>query len=158
MTDLTTMTNAQLVERYNAIPGVKPLKAWKGKKEVLIQRIKDAAPAESADGAKGKAAQAKKAKEPRKRKAGEVRKLCERLLQEVAYYEDRTRPPGEDNVVEADDENARSVGLPFSEILRRVQKEMPGVNTTYACLRWYAVHMRRAGVKLPGRRPKSSWK
>lgn len=37
----------QLVEKFNSLPGVKPLTAWKGKKTELIEKIIAATPVES---------------------------------------------------------------------------------------------------------------
>lgn len=84
-------------------------------------------------------------------------------LAEVAYYEDRSEKPSETNVVDADHPKARSVGLPYDEILRRIFEEFPDCETSVACLRWYAVKVRNSEVEeeiygqytLPQRRPRA---
>lgn len=145
-------TNAQLVEEYNALNPAKPIKAWKGKKEVLIAKI---AAAKKQDGVPGTST--KKTSGKKKTRTGEIREFCEAALVEVAYHENKSKPVGPENVLKSASKLTRPVGVPFSEILDRVRKAFPDASTSYACLRWYGVHMRRAGAVLP-RRPKSSWK
>lgn len=82
------------------------------------------------------------------------------LLCHVDYYEDRTKASSADNRVAADHPQARSVGLPYLEIVRRVRDEFPGANTSVACLRWYSVKMRveefgYEGYRLAQRRPRA---
>ncbi len=81
------------------------------------------------------------------------------LLCRVAYHEDKTKKSADDNRIDGDDKNARSVGLAYDEIIRAVQDEFPGCSTTVACLRWYAVKVRveefgYEGLRLPQRRPR----
>lgn len=81
------------------------------------------------------------------------------LLCHVAYYEDKTRKPSDENRVPSDHKNARSVGIAYDEIIRRIQEEFPGCQTSVACLRWYAVKVRveergYEGLRLPQRRPR----
>lgn len=64
-----------------------------------------------------------------------IRRVSEILLKEVAYHDDDGRP----------------FGLAYDEILALVKQQFDGAKTTVACLRWYAVHMREAGVQLPHR-------
>lgn len=140
-------TNAQLVAEYNALAD-KPIKAWKGKKEVLIAKIAALSPKKKASTKKTGA---------KKTRTGEIREFCEGALVEIAYHENKSKDVGPENVLKKASKLTRPVGVPFSEILDSVRKAFPDANTSYACLRWYAVHMRRAGTILP-RRPKSSWK
>lgn len=145
---LESKTNAQLVELYNKTAD-KPIKNWKGKKAVLIQKIVGTKPAK------------RKAKvvttTGKSKRTGEIRELCETLLSTVAYHENKSKDVGPDNQLKKSSKLTRPVGMSFAEILDDVKATFPNANTSYACLRWYAVHMRHAGVTLP-RRPKSSWK
>lgn len=96
------------------------------------------------------------AKSDRTIKAASVELLCH-----VAYYEDRdAKIDPENNVVEASNPKARSVGLAYDEIIRRIQDEFPGCSTTVACLRWYSVKIRveehgYEDLRLPQRRPRA---
>jgi len=89
-------------------------------------------------------------------KAASVELLCH-----VAFYEDRDEKiDPEKNVVEASNPKARSVGLAYDEIIRRIQDEFPGCSTTVACLRWYSVKIRveehgYEDLRLPQRRPRA---
>ncbi len=51
--------------------------------------------------------------------------------------------------------NDGSLGLSYDDILAAVKAEFPSAKTTVGCLRWYAAHMRDAGVVLP-KRPRAS--
>ena len=151
-------TNAQLVDEYNALNPAKPMKAWKGKKEVLIDKINAAKKQIDVPGEKP--AKAKKVKASgglKKTRTGEIREFCEAALAEVDYFENKDKPVGPENILKTASKLTRTVGVSFGDILTRVKKAFPDASTSYACLRWYAVHMRRAGTVLP-RRPKSSWK
>ena len=64
------------------------------------------------------------------------------LLCEAVYYEDKSKNPGPENVVDADHPKARSVGIPYLEIIDRIKAEFPEAETSAACLRWYAVKVR----------------
>jgi len=62
--------------------------------------------------------------------------------------------------VEAGAKGARSVGIPYDEIIRRIKDEFPEAKTTAACLRWYAVKVRveefgYEGFRLSQRRPRT---
>lgn len=88
-------------------------------------------------------------------KAASIEWLCH-----VEYYEDRAAKPGT-TVVEPGHKGARSVGLTYDEVIRRVQAEFPGCNTSVACLRWYAVKIRVGehgykDLRLPQRRPRAT--
>lgn len=146
------MTNAQLVEVHNGLvqydPDVNPLKNWKGKKDVLIDRIKGL--------------EAKKPSEPKAKKEDgpTIREVALQLLGEVVYYEDKAKKSSPDNVVEADHPNARSVGIPYLEIIDRIKQQFPEAQTSVACLRWYAVKVRAEefgyeGYRLAQRRPRA---
>jgi hypothetical protein len=155
---LESKTNAQLVEIYNNLGPAKPIKNWKGKKSVLIEKIQSAQKQTGATLDKSSAPKkAKKAASSGRKKTGAIREFVEAKLQEVAYHENKDKPVGPDNIRKTAGDNTRPVGFSFAEILGALQAEIPEAKTSYACLRWYAVHLRRSGVALP-RRPKSSWK
>lgn len=40
------------------------------------------------------------------------------------------------------DEDGRSIGLKYKEVLEIIQEEFPEASTSVACLRWYMVHLR----------------
>lgn len=40
------------------------------------------------------------------------------------------------------DEDGRSIGLKYKEVLGIIQQEFPEASTSVACLRWYVVHLR----------------
>lgn len=40
------------------------------------------------------------------------------------------------------DEDGRSIGLKYREVLEIIQAEFPEASTSVACLRWYVVHLR----------------
>lgn len=50
-----------------------------------------------------------------------------------------------------------ATGLSYDDILAAVKAEFPAAKTTVGCLRWYAAHMRDAGVVLP-KRPRATAK
>ena len=129
----STMTNSQLVEHYNGLGPDKPLKAWKGKKSELIDKIAVLTPASDRT----------------------VRECALELLGFVNHYEDRNT--GE--VVDPDHPNARSVGIPYDQVIAGIQEEFPACKTTVACLRWYSVKIRAdeegyENYDLPQRRPR----
>lgn len=143
MTDLSTMTNAMLVEKYNSLSPATPLTVWKQKKEDLIQRIHDL----QADAAK--------------RDNRTVRDEAIVWLSTIDYYEDKTKKSSEGNRVDISHPNARSVGLPYATILEKVLEVFPSAKTSAACLRWYSVKIRAEeegfeGYRLPQRRPRAN--
>ncbi len=156
MIDMTSMTNAVLVDKHNDLAfavGRDALKNWKGKKSVLIDRIDDL----NAE-VKDMEAHAKEDEKPRTIRSAAIELLCE-----VDYYEDRDKPADSDNAAVAGNyKGARSVGLPYDEIIRRIKDEfipLRKCETTVACLRWYAVKIRveehgYEGLRLPQRRPR----
>lgn len=89
-----------------------------------------------------------------------IRAAALEMLCEVVYYEDKTIRAKKDNVVPKEHKNARSVGVPYLEIIDRLKDEFPDCNTSPACLRWYAVKV-RAGefgyedYRLAQRRPRA---
>jgi hypothetical protein len=93
-----------------------------------------------------------------------IRAAALELLCHITHYEDKKQKSGPDNVVlkagVLPKTVERSVGLPYDEIIRRLQDEFPDAQTTVACLRWYSVKARveefgYEGYKLPGRRPRA---
>lgn len=105
-----------------------------------------AAAVKSMEAANGKAGPTKRVKEPAKPKAkvekkkkapgaATIRSVSEALLLEVVSR----------------DEDKRPYGYAYDEILDRIRVEFPEAKTTPACLRWYAVHMRERGEKVPNR-------
>ena len=82
---------------------------------------------------------------------GEVKLAILTLLVHVDHYEDRaTRRP-----VAPDVPGARSVGLPYREILKRIRAQYPAGRTSIMTIRSYARDAKREGVALPYRRPYS---
>lgn len=175
--NLEALTNAELVGIYNGLCPEAPLKAWKGKKSVLIERIVKLRDAELSNDTTASApiaeepvaeapVEAEEPEAPQEDETGEapaptrtVRAAALELLCHVAYYEDRNEKPGDDNRVEEGTQNARSVGIPYDEIIRRIHVEFPDCQTSVACLRWYAVKVRAEefgyeNLRLPQRRPR----
>lgn len=76
-----------------------------------------------------------KATKEKKEKGPVIRVVAELLLLEVMTH----------------DEGKRPYGHSYEEILNRIRAQFEGAKTTVACLRWYAVHMRERGEKVPNR-------
>lgn len=76
-----------------------------------------------------------KAPKEKKEKGPVIRVVAEQLLLEVVAH----------------DEDKRPYGRSYEEILNRIHSQFEGAKTTVACLRWYAVHMRERGEKVPNR-------
>jgi hypothetical protein len=148
MTDYSAMTGNELVDEYNGLNPDKPLsKPWKSGKDKLIGMVKEL---------KAQRAKEAAAEEP----ARTIRVASLELMCQVDYYEDKTKKPGPDNRVPADHPNARSVGLPYLDIIDLIKDEFPGAKTSAACLRWYAVKARveefgYEGYRLVSRRPRA---
>lgn len=90
--------------------------------------------------AEAKKAEEKPKKEPKAKKEPKVkgpviRHEAEKLLMHVEYR----------------DEEGRPYGLSYEGILNRIKEQFEGAKTTVACLRWYAVHMRERGQRVPHR-------
>ena len=82
---------------------------------------------------------------------GEVKAAIMAALVHVDHYEDRnTHRP-----VDPDSPGARSVGLSYREIQRRVRAEHPGGKVSITTIRSYARDARSQGHPLPYRRPYS---
>lgn len=77
----------------------------------------------------------KKEKKEKKAKGPVIRVVAEALLLEVTHK----------------DEDGRPYGHAYDTILERIREQFDGAKTTVACLRWYAVHMRERGEKVPNR-------
>lgn len=77
----------------------------------------------------------KKEKAPKKEKGPSIRSVAEGLLMQVSYSDMDKRP----------------YGLSYEEVLAEIKKQFPNAKTTVACLRWYVVHMRDGGQKVPAR-------
>ena len=152
-----TLTNessiAEIAARFNELMGteteVKSL-AKRGKAKLLAkieeleaaeaERIaEEAAKAEAlaAEEAKKVPAKTKAKKEPKpkKEKGPVIRHDAEALLLEVVTHDDDGRP----------------YGHAYDFILQTLLTRFEGAKTTVACLRWYAVHMRERGEKVPNR-------
>ncbi|ANT45280.1 hypothetical protein Xoosp2_58 [Xanthomonas phage Xoo-sp2] len=76
-----------------------------------------------------------KPKKEKKEKGPVIRVVAEALLLEVTHK----------------DEDGRPYGHAYDTILERIREQFDGAKTTVACLRWYAVHMRERGEKVPNR-------
>lgn len=74
MSTLNEMTIKALIAQFNAIPGVEPLTNWKGRKDLLVEKVAEAI----------KAARGTKT----------IRSVSEALLQQVAYIDDAGKPIG----------------------------------------------------------------
>ncbi len=83
----------------------------------------------------------KKATTEKKEKGPVIRVEAEKLLLEVVKV----------------DEDKRPWGHSYEYILSTLLAQFEGAKTTVACLRWYAVHMRERGEKVPSR-PRASAK
>ena len=82
---------------------------------------------------------------------GEIKASIMAALTHVDHYEDRdTRRP-----VDPEASGARSVGLSYREIQRRLQAEYPGRRVSIMTIRSYARDARREGRAMPYRRPNS---
>lgn len=77
---------------------------------------------------------AKKTKE-KKEKGPVIRHVAEALLLEVTHRDEDNRPYGHS----------------YEYILDAIKAQFEGAKTSAACLRWYAVHMRERGEKVPNR-------
>lgn len=97
----------------------------------LLKQMQDAK--EKADKPKPKAEP--KPKKEKKEKGPVIRVVAEALLLEVTHK----------------DEDGRPYGHAYDTILERIREQFDGAKTTVACLRWYAVHMRERGEKVPNR-------
>ena len=87
----------------------------------------------------------------RRLRRGEIKTAVMAALSHVDYYEDRdTRRP-----VAPDVPGARSVGLPYREIQKRVQAEHSGGKVSIMTIRAYARDAKQEGYVLPYRRPYS---
>ena len=87
----------------------------------------------------------------RRLRRGEIKTAIMAALTHTDYYEDRdTR-----RSVEPDAPGARSVGLPYREIQKRVRAEHPGGKVSILTIRSYARDAKQEGYVLPYRRPYS---
>lgn len=98
---------------------------------MLLKQMQDAK--EKKTSAKPKAEP--KPKKEKKEKGPVIRVVAEALLLEVTHK----------------DEDGRPYGHAYDTILERIREQFDGAKTTVACLRWYAVHMRERGEKVPNR-------
>lgn len=99
----------------------------------LVQQVEEAN--KPAEPTKVKAKREPKAPKEKKEKGPVIRVVAEALLLEVVTH----------------DEDKRPYGHSYDEILNRIHAQFEGAKTTVACLRWYAVHMRERGEKVPNR-------
>jgi hypothetical protein len=90
--------------------------------------------ADEAPKAKGKKAKS----EPKAPKGPSIRQVAEELLMEVT----------------GKDADGRKTGHTYETILSKIKEKFPQANTSIACLRWYAVHMREKGT-MPPTRPRA---
>lgn len=100
----------------------------------LVQQMLQAADKKE-EPAKPRAKREPKALKEKKEKGPVIRVVAEQLLLEVVAH----------------DEDKRPYGHSYEEILNRIRAQFEGAKTTVACLRWYAVHMRERGEKVPNR-------
>lgn len=100
----------------------------------LVQQMLQAADKKE-EPAKPRTKREPKAPKEKKEKGPVIRVVAEQLLLEVVTH----------------DEDKRPYGHSYEEILNRICAQFEGAKTTVACLRWYAVHMRERGEKVPNR-------
>lgn len=101
----------------------------------LVQHMAEVTDKTEAAPTKPKAKREPKAPKEKKEKGPVIRVVAEALLLEVVTH----------------DEDKRPYGHSYDEILNRIHAQFEGAKTTVACLRWYAVHMRERGEKVPNR-------
>lgn len=171
--DLQAHTNKELVGIYNGLNPDKPMKAWKGKKTVLIARIqvlREEVLDETTTGTSDDEVKEIPSSIPLElevetpKPAGTIRALAIELLCRIEFHEDRNKKSGtlnrlEESAIETT-EDVRSVGIPYDKIIPKIKKKFPECQTTVACLRWYAVKIRveeqgYEGLRLPQRRPRA---
>lgn len=184
--EMNEMTNKDLVTYHNELADqcdVKDLTGWKQAKTKLIERI-EGLQAQIADAEidaeddeltstnvdsetfeqidepieepKGEPIPAEANEEPKRT----IKSVAVDLLCSVVYHEDRDEKSNDENRVEADHPKARSVGIAYDEVIRRIKEEFDGCNTSVACLRWYSVKIRVGehgyeDLRLPQRRPRA---
>ena len=100
---------------------------------MLLKQMQDAKDKKDAKPTKPKAKD--KPKKEKKEKGPVIRHVAEALLLEVVSH----------------DEDKRPYGHSYETVLDRIREQFDGAKTTVACLRWYAVHMRERGEKVPNR-------
>lgn len=135
-----------LLDTYNKRSKTK-LKAWKGKRSALIERILALHREDPPPPPQPAMPSPQSILGPSKRKS--IKQLTIELLQHVDYYEDRGRDEGPENRVPAGTKNSRSVGLSYGEIMARIIREIPTARYSINSLRWYAES------DMIGRRPRS---
>lgn len=179
MTKLTEQSNiADIAAVYNELKGtntdVKTL-AKRGKAKLLAQI--DALLEAQAEKKKAEEQSTARAEEPKADeppKADGVNHLVQQMLQAADKKEEPTKPRAKREPkatkekkekgpvirvvaelllleVVTHDEDKRPYGHSYEEILNRIRAQFEGAKTTVACLRWYAVHMRERGEKVPNR-------
>ncbi len=166
MQTIDHLTSRELVGLFNGLAEPEhQIKAWKGKKSVLVARIEVARRGVLDAEASSVAAEVAEVDDAAETETGgasdkrTIRAAAIELLCTVVYHEDRALKGGPDNTVSKNTAGARSVGLPYDEIIRRIVEEFPDCQTSVACLRWYAVKIRveefgYEGLRLPQRRPR----
>lgn len=84
-------------------------------------------------------------------KRGSVVAVCHELLMKVVAWQ-----VGDEQMEEKPKgaKDALAVGLSYQEILVEVHKRIPGCQTSYNALRWYASKMREDGIYPPSIRRK----
>lgn len=138
----------------------KHLRYWKDKKTLLtdlVQRLQVEANKRHEALLAERKAKAEAMRVPAN--ANTIRDAALALLCEVVYYEDKAQKASPENRIDGSAKNARSVGLAYDTIVRRVREQFPGAKTSLACLRWYCVKVRVGehgftGYVLPQRRPR----
>ena len=148
MQDLSNLTISALVGVYNGLNPNAPLKSWKRSKDILVERIEDI-----------RSTIVSVIVDTPFRPT--IRATAVNLLCHVDYYEDRNEKSDRltNALADGSSNNARSVGMAYDEVIRRIRAEFPDCQTTVACLRWYSVKIRveeqgYEGLRLPQRRPR----
>jgi len=133
MTNLTNFTMATLVSMINALGGTATNKTFNARAKAVARLMKIAAE-KQIDLAKTFDENGNKI-----------------VVKETAPKKISIRSVAEALLVKADG----ATGLSYDEILAAVKDQFPSAKTTVGCLRWYAAHMRDAGVVLP-KRPRAT--
>lgn len=103
-------------------PLANPKKLGRKKLEEMYEKLMDLADKTP----EGETVQEEVVQEEKEKPAETIKELACRLLCEVDHI----------------NEDGRTVGRPYLDILEDIQKQRPGVNTSLNCLRWYAGKIR----------------
>lgn len=143
ISNLTAMSTSALVTLHNDNNAAKPIKAWKGKRQELIDRVvKLISREQKPTDIEVKIVVSDKAgKKVNARNRGIGEYCREQLL-----------------VIKGKTEDGHPMGLSYESILKAAQKRFPESAVNRGHLRWYSSRMRENGIEVPSYREKSDWK